>query len=163
MFVVGKIGRANPAPIKKLKGFDVFLGWHILYCVIMAAPKFHIERLREMLHREIGTVIAREVRDPRIPDIVTVTEVKLARDARNATVYVSVMGDDFEKQGTVAALNKAAPFIQRTVASRVVTKHFPQLIFKIDTSIEYGQRINELFKQIQDDLGTDANDLDAAK
>lgn len=108
--------------------------------------------MREQLHREIGTVIAQEVRDPRIPDIVTVTEVKLAKDARNATVYVSVMGDGGEKLGAVDALNKAAPFIKRTVASRVVTKNFPQLLFKIDASIEYGQHIDELIKVVQDDL-----------
>lgn len=118
----------------------------------MAAPKFHVERLRGMLHREIGSVISQEVRDPRIPGIVTVTEVKLARDVRNATVYVSLMGDDAEKQDALDALNKAAPFIQRMVASRVVTKNFPHLIFKIDTSIEYGQHINELFREIEGDL-----------
>jgi ribosome-binding factor A len=128
----------------------------------MAAPKWHIERLREMLHREIGTVIAQEIRDPRIPDIVTVTEVKLARDARNATVYVSVMGDGAEKEDALNALGKAAPFIQRTVASRVVTKSFPHLIFKLDTSIEYGQHMNELFKEIQHDLDR-RDELDPAK
>lgn len=130
----------------------------------MAAPKYHIERLREQLSREITTVISRELRDPRVPEIVTVTEVKLARDARNATVYVSIMGDDFEKTDAIDALNKAAPFIQRTVASRVVTKHFPHLIFKLDTSIEYGQHINELFKEIENDLqqtdNTDKDELD---
>ena len=127
----------------------------------MAAPKWHIERLREMLHREIGTVIAQEVRDPRIPGVVTVTEVKLAKDARNATVYVSVMGDDSEKQDALDALDGAAPFIKRTVASRVVTKNFPHLIFKLDTSIEYGQHIDELFRGIQDDLNVDDVETDA--
>jgi len=112
----------------------------------MAAPKFHIERLREMLHREIGIVIASEVRDPRIPAIVTITEVNLARDAKNATVYASIMGSGDEKRDAIDALNKAAPFIQRAVASRVVSKNFPHLLFKLDTSIEYGQHINELFQ-----------------
>jgi ribosome-binding factor A len=128
----------------------------------MSTPKWHIERLRELLHREIGTVIAQEVRDPRIPDIVTITEVKLAKDTRNATVYVSIMGETAEKQAAVDALNKAAPFIQRTVASRVVTKNFPRLLFKIDTSIEHGQHINELFKEIQKDL-EQQDDLDPAQ
>lgn len=130
----------------------------------MAAPKYHIERLREQIAREIATVISRELRDPRVPEIVTVTELKLARDARNATVYVSIMGDDFEKQDALDALKNATPFIQRTVASRVVTKHFPHLIFKLDTSIEYGQHINELFKEIENDLrhtdNTGENELD---
>jgi len=115
-------------------------------------PRFHNERLRELLLREIGTVIARKVRDPRIPEVVTVTEVALARDARNATIFVSIMGDKEEKETAIAALNKAAPFIQRTVASQIVTKHFPRIVFKLDKAIERGQHINELFKEIQDDL-----------
>jgi ribosome-binding factor A len=106
-----------------------------------------------LLHREIGTVVAGELRDPRVPGIVTVTEVKLSKDARNATAYVSVMdGGIEEKEGAVDALNRAAPFIKRAVASRVVIKNFPHLVFKLDTSIEHGQRISELFKTIREDL-----------
>jgi ribosome-binding factor A len=119
----------------------------------MATPKWHVERLSELLHREIGTVITQDVRDPGIPGIVTVTEVKLSKDVRNATIYVSVMdGGKEEKESVIDALNRATPFIKRAVASRVTIKNFPQLVFKIDLSIEHGQRINELFKDIQDDL-----------
>jgi len=119
----------------------------------MATPKWHVERLSELLHREIGTVIAQDLRDPGIPGIITVTEVKLSKDVRNATVYVSVMdGDKEEKEGVLDALSRATPFIKRAVASRMSVKNFPHIIFKLDTSIEHGQRINELFKGIQDDL-----------
>ncbi|MFP4162428.1 MAG: 30S ribosome-binding factor RbfA [Chitinispirillaceae bacterium] len=118
----------------------------------MSAPHWHNERLSEVLLREIGIVIAQKVRDPRIPPVVTVTEVKLAQDNRNATVFVSLMGEESEKKEAIAALNKAAPFIQRTVARKVVTKHFPHLYFKLDDSIERSQHLNELLKEIHDDL-----------
>jgi ribosome-binding factor A len=118
----------------------------------MRAPHFHFERLREQLQHEIGTVIAREMRDPRIPPVVTVTQVKLAQDTRNATVFVSVYGDDGVKSGAIDALNAAAGFIQRTVASRITIKNFPRLYFKQDNSIEHGQHINELLKEIRNDL-----------
>ncbi len=118
----------------------------------MAAPHWHNERLREVLLREIGITISQKVRDPRIPSLVTVTEVKLAQDNRNATVYVSIFGDESEKQEAITALNKAAPFIQRTIASQITVKHFPHLYFKLDTTIEQGQHLNELFKEIKDDL-----------
>jgi ribosome-binding factor A len=126
----------------------------------MATPKWHIERVSEQLLREIGTVIAQEIRDPRIPDIVTITEVKLAKDVRNATVYASIMGDANQKRSGIEALNKAAPFIQRIVASRVVMKNFPHLIFKLDTSIEYGQHMNDLFKEISQDLQDEQDNQD---
>lgn len=119
----------------------------------MPASPYHFERLRETLHREIGTVIAQEMRDPRIPSVVTVTKVKLAQDTRNATVYVSIYGDDKVKDNALHALNAAAAFIQRTVSCRVTVKNFPRLYFKLDNSIEYSQHINELLKEIKDDLG----------
>jgi ribosome-binding factor A len=114
--------------------------------------KWHNERLRERLRQEIGEVIAHEVRDPRIPGVVTITDLKLAADNRNATVFVSILGDEKEKAEAVLVLNKAAPFIQRMVAGRISVKHFPHLYFKLDNSIEQGQRINELLKEIQDEL-----------
>jgi len=118
----------------------------------LPSEHFHIERLRELLQREIGLVISQELRDPRIPPVVTITRVKLAQDTRNATVFVSIYGDDQVKNDAIAALNKAASFIQCTVAGRITVKHFPHLYFKLDNSLEHSQHINELLKEIQDDL-----------
>jgi ribosome-binding factor A len=105
-----------------------------------------------MLQREIGTIIAQEMRDPRIPPVVTVTRVKLAQDVRNATVFVSIYGEEDIQNNAVDALNKAASFIQHVAASRIVVKHFPHIRFKIDNSIEHGRHIDELLKEIQNDL-----------
>lgn len=118
----------------------------------MPSLHFHIERLSELLQREIGTIIAREMRDPRIPAVVTVTHVKLAQDTRNATVYVSIFGEPDTRKSAIDALNGAAPFIQKLLSSRVSIKHFPRLYFKLDNSLEQGHHINELLKEIQDDL-----------
>jgi ribosome-binding factor A len=119
----------------------------------MPVPHYHFDRLREQLQHEIGSVIAQEMRDPRIPPVVTITHIKLAQDTRNATVYVSVYGDDKTQDNALTALNSAAAYIQRMVAARVTVKNFPRLYFKKDDSIEHGQHINELLKEISDDLG----------
>jgi len=118
----------------------------------MASLQWHNERLTELLHREIGTVIAQRLRDPRIPEVVTVTRIKLAKDNRNATVFVSMFGEEKEKQDALVALNKAAPFIQHAVAEKITVKHFPRLYFRLDKSVEYSQHINDLLKDIKDDL-----------
>lgn len=97
-------------------------------------------------------MIANRLRDPRIPSLVTVTGVKLAPDTRNATVFVSVFGDERVKGLAVEALNSAAPYIQKLVARRVSLKHFPKFFFKLDASLDYGDRIDELLDQIKDDL-----------
>jgi ribosome-binding factor A len=119
----------------------------------MPVSHYHFERLREQLQHEIGTVIAGEMSDPRIPPVVTVTQVKLAQDTRNATVFVSIYGDDRVKTGALEALNTAAAYIQRMVSSRITIKNFPHLYFKLDNSLEHSQHINKLLKEIKDDLG----------
>ncbi len=113
---------------------------------------YHHERLREQLMREIGWTIKERVRDPRVPMIVGVTGMKLASDSRNATVYVNVFGDEQVKKEAVTALNRAAPFIQRVVAERVQTRHVPRLVFKLDESIDRGMHIDELLRDVRDDL-----------
>lgn len=114
---------------------------------------WHVSRLREELHKEIGLAIAEEMRDPRIPDVVTITEVRLATDCRNATIFVSVMGTDKEKKEALAVLNHAAPFLQHVISKNIVVKFFPKLYFKLDKSLEESEHINELLKEIKDDLG----------
>jgi ribosome-binding factor A len=118
----------------------------------MAAPHFHKERLAGMIQRELSAIIARELRDPRIPSIVTVAGVELSTDLRNATVYVSVFDEATSTGELVKALNKAAPFIQRLLASRISIKQLPRLYFKQDTTIEQTLHINQLLKEIQDDV-----------
>jgi ribosome-binding factor A len=113
---------------------------------------WHIDRLREELHKEIGLAIASRVRDPRVPPVVTVTEVRLATDCRNATIFVSVFGDDKTQKAAIAALNNAGAFLQHVVSERVRMKFFPRLYFKIDKSLEESERINELLKEVHDDL-----------
>jgi len=117
-----------------------------------APHQFQHERITEDLRREITWTIANKMRDPRVPDIVSVTEIKLADDNRNATVFVSVYGTESEKKGALIALNRACPYIQKVVAERVSMRHFPKLLFKIDDSLDRGMKINELLKEIQDDL-----------
>jgi ribosome-binding factor A len=119
----------------------------------MSAPHYHKERLSELMHREIADVIAKELRDPRIPPIVTITRINLGTDQRNATVYVSIFGEPLQNDKAIAALNKAAPYIQHIVASRIVIKHFPKLLFKLDDGIGHTQHINELLKEINNELG----------
>jgi ribosome-binding factor A len=118
----------------------------------MTSPHFHLDRLQEDFRREIAWVIANRVRDPRIPDVVTVTEIILAADTRNATVMVSIFGEESVQKQAIDVLNKAAPFIQNVVAPRIRIKHFPKLYFKLDRSLDYRERLDHLLEKIKDDL-----------
>ncbi len=118
----------------------------------MSSTQWHIDRLKEHLSREISWTIANKVNDPRIPDVVTITNIKLAPDTRNATVFVSIYGDENDKKGALIALNHATAFIQKCVASKISIKNFPKFTFKIDSSFEHSEHINHLLEKIKDDL-----------
>jgi ribosome-binding factor A len=111
-----------------------------------------MDRLQEDFRREIAWAIANRVRDPRIPEIVTVTEILLAPDTRNATVMLSIFGEAAVQKEAIEVLNKAAPFIQNVVAQRIRIKHFPRLYFKLDKSLDYRERLDGLLEKIKDDL-----------
>ncbi|MBD3420304.1 MAG: 30S ribosome-binding factor RbfA [Chitinivibrionales bacterium] len=120
----------------------------------MTSPQYHTDRIKTLLQKEIGWALANKVRDPRIPAIVSVTEVKLSVDGRNATVFVGIYGDDKEKKSALFALNRAAAYLQKIVAAaiKIKMKHFPKFYFKIDTSLQESEHIEHLLKEVRDDL-----------
>ncbi len=118
----------------------------------MSSVKWHFNRLKEQLKREISWTISNKINDPRIPDVVTIGEIKLAPDTRNATVYISIYGDDKEKKSALIALNRATPYIQKCIVSKISVKNFPKLNFKIDSSFEHREHINTILENIKDDL-----------
>ena len=105
-----------------------------------------IQKVAGLLKQEIGTIIQTRLRDPRI-GFVTVSDVTLTRDMRIANVYFTVLGDE-DVASTLEGLEKARPFIQNELASRVRLRYLPVLRFFHDTSFEYGSRIEKLLKTL---------------
>ena len=91
----------------------------------------------------------RGLKDPRI-GFATVTGVELSPDLRYARVFVSVMGSEDQKSGTMEALGHAAGWIRRELGQRVRMKFLPELSFVPDTSQEYGEKIDRLLDEIKD-------------
>ena len=118
----------------------------------MPSQSFHHERIASQLLREIGWAIKNRLRDPRVPELVSVTHVKVSPDTRQATVLVSVFGSERTKQGALIALGRAAPYIQKLVAGRVHLRHSPKLTFKLDRSIDNAMHIEDLLEEVRDDL-----------
>jgi ribosome-binding factor A len=109
--------------------------------------KFRVGRVGEQIKKELSQILQMELKDPRI-GFVTVTGVDVTNDLSQATVYLSVLGDDSQKEETLKALAKAQGFIRSELGRRVRLRHTPELIFKFDTSIEYGSRIEQLLAQL---------------
>ena len=106
-----------------------------------------IDRVSQLVHREISTIIDIELRDKRI-GMVTVTGVEVSKDLRHARVFVSILGDDEEIKSSLDALNEASPFIKSHLKTRVVLKYLPDLRFFYDSSTVDGMRIDKLIEEI---------------
>lgn len=112
-------------------------------------PTRRIERLNDQVRGDIAQIVARELKDPRISGLVSIMSVDLSPDLRLAQVYVSVMGTDDERKQTIQGLRAATGFIRSQLASRMTTKRAPELRFTLDQSIERGQRIITIIREVE--------------
>ncbi|PRO65187.1 30S ribosome-binding factor RbfA [Alkalicoccus urumqiensis] len=104
-------------------------------------------RVAEQLKKEISDIIQREVKDPRI-GFLTVTDVDLTGDLQQAKVFVTVYGDEEERSNSLAALEKAKGFIRSEAGQRVQLRKTPEIMFEFDESIERGNRIEQLIRDM---------------
>lgn len=111
--------------------------------------KNRLVRLNSLLQEVLSEVIRKDVRNPHVHTFVSVTRVEITADLQHAKVYISVLGTDQEKQETLTALQSAAGFIAVHSSKKVVMRYFPELFFKLDTSLEQQLRIEELLYQIK--------------
>jgi ribosome-binding factor A len=107
------------------------------------------ERVDELLRQEIGSILTRDVADPRI-GFVTITEVETEPDLRHAKVWVSVIGQRGERNETIAALSRAMPFVRRELGRRLRLKRIPDLHVRLDDSAERGTRVLHLLHELEE-------------
>ncbi len=108
--------------------------------------KHRLERVNELMRRELGELINREVSFTAV--LVTVQQVDITADLKNAHVYVSVMGSPEQCNEALARLHASRKNLQHLLSKRVVLKFTPHLHFKLDDTIERGTRIISLLDQI---------------
>jgi ribosome-binding factor A len=121
-----------------------------------------IARLNDQLRADLAELIARELKDPRVSGLVSITAVDLSPDLRNATVHVSVLGSEVDRRHTMRALRSASGFLRSQIAARLTTKRAPELRFSLDTSIERGERIMSLIREIEQEDRASSSDSNAA-
>ncbi len=104
-------------------------------------------RVAHEFQHELGQLLARGLKDPRITGFITVTGAKMSPDLREATVYVSIHGAEAERERTLEGLRAAAGYLQREVSRALRLRHTPHLRFVYDESVERGDRIERLLKE----------------
>ena len=110
------------------------------------------ERIAETLREEIAQIVGYELEDPRLA-IVTVTEVRVADDLRDASVYVTVQGDEQEHEKALLALSQAAPYVRKQLGFALNLRHTPALHFVRDTVEEKASRVDALLEGIGKEEG----------
>lgn len=103
-------------------------------------------RLDHLLREEISGIIAKEISDPRI-GFVTVTEVDVTQDLSHATVWVSVIGDEAQRELSMRTLGRAMPFIRHRLGQLRIRK-VPELHLRLDDSVERGTRVLRLIDEV---------------
>jgi ribosome-binding factor A len=119
-----------------------------------------IIRVNELLKREIAVDIPRLFANSNFDTgSVTVTHVATGSDLRDATVYISIFGHDEERAGMIRFLNRHRQDIQSRMSKNVILKYTPRLYFKLDDSIETGDRVLGILSQL--DIPDDEDTTDA--
>jgi ribosome-binding factor A len=109
-------------------------------------PKDRMRRVNEAVREVLSEAIATELKDPRV-GFVTVTAVDTSPDLRHARVFVSVLGEEKQREDSLAGLSSSHGYLQSRVASRLRLKHTPTLDFEYDPSAERVMRISALLRE----------------
>jgi ribosome-binding factor A len=117
-------------------------------------PSRRLDQLGDQIRDEVADLMRRELRDPGLSGIVSITEVEVSTDLKYARVFVSALGGDEERQAAVAALTRAAGFLRRELGKRLHIRQIPELLFRPDASLERGERILGLLRQIESERGS---------
>ncbi len=108
-------------------------------------------RINEELKREISNIINYEVTNSNVTGIISVTSVKISPDLRYARVYVSMLNSKNIKQ-TLAGLKSSSGFIRSRIAEKINLRVTPELVFELDDSMQYGEKIDTILKDIMKDI-----------
>ena len=115
------------------------------------------DRIASEIMREAERIIREDVSDPRTQCMFSITHVDVTRDLRYAKVYVSIYEED-KREPMMKALKSAAGFIRHNLGRRVQLRYTPELLFELDTTIEYGVHIASLINQVRKTEGSQPDD-----
>jgi ribosome-binding factor A len=108
------------------------------------------ERVADILREEISQIVGYELEDPRLT-MVTVTDVRLSDNLRDAQVFVTIAGDEQEHRVALSALHHAAPYVRKQLSLSLNLPRTPEIHFVRDRIEEKGERVDQLLREIEKD------------
>ncbi|MCF6463294.1 30S ribosome-binding factor RbfA [Clostridium sp. Cult1] len=119
-----------------------------------------INRISEEIRKVVSELITREIKDPRVNLMTSVTKVQVTNDLSYANIYVSVLGDKEVKEDTLKGLKSAKGFIRKEIGNRIDLRHAPEPVFHLDESIEHSLYISKLIEKVNREDGDKKGDRD---
>lgn len=107
------------------------------------------DRINGLLRQEISQLLSREVKDPRLNGIISITQVQTSSDLRNARVYLSVMGDREAQESALDGIQSAAAFLRRELRERLKLRYIPFLKFALDDSLENADAVLRIMDSLR--------------
>ena len=106
------------------------------------------ERVRKTLMKEISDILLKDIKDPKISGLISITDVEVSHDNSYAKVFYSILADTDKKEEIIEAIKKNTPKIRNKKKKRVRLRLTPELNFILDESLERGARISDLIDKI---------------
>ena len=114
----------------------------------MGKPNTRMIRINDELARELANIIRTEVKDPRVSSMTSVIKVETTADLKYCKVFISVLGNEEDKANVMKGLKNASGFMRHLLAERVNLRNTPELIFKLDDSVEYAIKMDKLIREV---------------
>ena len=106
------------------------------------------DRVSDLLREEIAQILLKDIKDPRI-GFVTITDVEVTDDLRQARVFFSMVESDRELEKTTKGLNSASCYIKKKLGKRLRMRYIPDIVFKFDSSLRYGSHIDSILEGLK--------------
>jgi ribosome-binding factor A len=114
----------------------------------MANPRRQA-RLGSLIEQIVSELLLRQIKDPRVHGLVSVTRVEVSQDISHAKIFVSVMGSEEERRETMRALQHASGFIRSRLGEELTIRHVPDVQFVLDRSIEQGDQVLAILNRLE--------------
>ena len=106
------------------------------------------QRVSELLRQEISLILQRQIRDPRLSSLMSITRVDTSEDLSQAKVFVSVMGTSVEKDEALHGLGSAAGYVRKELSDILSLRHIPSLTFLLDESMEKAESVLKVMDEL---------------
>ena len=125
--------------------------------------KVRPNRVGEEIRKELVSLIRKGIKDPRVDTLVSITDVEVTGDLSYATVYISRYGSEKQRQDALDGMKAASKYLRGELSKRLKLRVVPELIFKLDDSLQYGAKIETILNQIHKDEEQHANEVQASE